>query len=72
MSHSNIPADTVSWCENRDGELFLIYAERRDQQWILWERSTFEVRYYPMLSTGPRIARAEALLRARQTGGVAR
>lgn len=62
---------SVSWCENREGELFLLYAEKTPLGWVIYERSTFEVRYFRVPATQRRVAAAEAELRKRQAGEVA-
>ncbi len=52
----------VEWCENRDGELYFVVAEEANGIWCFWERSTFEVRWFPIISSPQRIARAESLV----------
>jgi hypothetical protein len=62
---------SVSWCENRSDELFLMIAEKTPQGWVIFERSTFEVRYYPVKLTANLVATAETALGKKQAGEAA-
>jgi hypothetical protein len=58
----------VEWNEARHDEgLFLVIAEWTGVEWEFWERDSWEVRWYPMVSRPDLIAHAEALGRECQT-----
>ena len=53
----------VEWIEKREFyEIFFIIAEKEGTKWSFFERSTFEVRWFPIEATPLRIERAEKIL----------
>jgi hypothetical protein len=63
-----IPKNGTSfqWKEFRGNELFIMIAEKEagEGEWRFFERSTWEVRWYPIASCAQFVARAERLAHA--------
>jgi len=59
----------VEWTEVREQESYLVIADLTDKGWEFWERSSWEIRWYPMISTSQLVTKAEHTLRgpARRT-----
>ena len=55
----------VGWTEERPSEFFWVIAEKRSGQWMFFDRSVYETRWYPTPATPERIAKAEKMLAAR-------
>ena len=53
----------VEWTEVRDQEPYLVIADLTPKGWEFWERSSWEVRWYPMTSTSQLVAKAERILK---------
>jgi hypothetical protein len=55
----------VEWCEVRSDvtgrEVFLVIAELTAKGWQFYERSTWEVRWYPLPASPERVAKAEGI-----------
>ena len=54
---------SIKWKESRENELFMVMAEKEvgEEEWRFSERSTWEVRWYPMVSCAQLIVTAERL-----------
>lgn len=49
----------VEWTEVREHELYRVIADLTDVGWEFWEKSSWEVRWYPMTWTSQLAAKAE-------------
>lgn len=49
----------VEWTENRSVEIYFIIAEKTDTGWQFFEKSSFDVLWYPLSSTPKLIEFAE-------------
>jgi hypothetical protein len=53
----------IAWTEIRDDEVFYVIAELTSEGWSCFERSTWEVAWYPARLTPQLVNKAESLLR---------
>lgn len=51
----------VEWMENRCGELFYVVAEETLSGWEFFDKSIWEIRWYPVPSTATLVAKANSL-----------
>lgn len=55
----------VQWEEQRPNRgLFFLIADKIGNTWDIWERESFEVRWFPVASTPERLTKAEQLARS--------
>lgn len=57
----------VEWSEIRLGESYRVIADKQPgEYWEFWEKSMYEVKWYPMTSTHDLVDRADSLAAERQ------
>ena len=54
----------VEWHEGRQHELVIVIGELSAKSWSFYERSTWEVRWYPRVADEALLSKAESLLAA--------
>jgi len=52
----------IEWSEVRDQECYRVIADLIPKGWEFWEKSAWEIRWYPMTATAQLVAKAERAL----------